>query len=313
MAVINQKITDRYAIYNGDCCEVIPTLPDNSVGLSVYSPPFCGLYNYSSSARDMSNSPTYKSFFDHYDYLIKEISRVTMPGRISCVHCTDIPNPGQKTGYYDLPGNIIRHHEKHGFFFFGRVAIWKEPLRVAIRTRLKHLTHKQLVKDSTQSTVAAGDYLLIFKKKGENKNPVSHETGFSVYAGGRPVPEELKQYKGESVQKENKLSHWIWRNYASCFWDDIRLTRVLPFRDAKEPDDEKHVHPLQLDVVDRCVDLWSNVDDVVLSPFMGVGSEIYSALCKLRKAIGIELKQSYYKQALINIDSVGQSETGTLL
>ena len=226
------------------------------------------------------------------------MARVTKPGRMNCVHCMDIPNPGQRTGYYDLPGNIIRAHEKHGFYFFGRVAIWKEPLRVAIRTRLKHLTHKQLVKDSTQSTVAAGDFLLIFKKKGENVEPVTHENGFSEYAGERPIPEELLQYKGVKEQKENKLSHWIWRNYASCFWDDIRIDRVMPYKEAKEPDDEKHVHPLQLDVIERCAVLWSNPGDVGLTPFMGVGSEVYGAIENGRKGIGIERSLSYFKQAV---------------
>ena len=163
MAVIEQKITDQYAIYNGDCVEVVGALPDNSVGLSVYSPPFCGLFNYSSDDRDMSNSLTYDDFYNHYEHLIKEMARVTQPGRINVVHCMDIPNPGQKDGYHDLPGRIIALHEKHGFYFFGRTIIWKEPLRVAIRTRLKHLTHKQLVKDSTQSNIAAGDYFLNIK------------------------------------------------------------------------------------------------------------------------------------------------------
>jgi len=313
MAVIDQKITNEYAIYNGDCCEVMPNVPASSIGLSVYSPPFCGLYNYSSSPRDMSNSPTYESFFEHYDYLVSEVSRVTQPGRISCVQCTDIPNPGQRTGYFDLPGKIIALHEQHGFYFFGRVAIWKEPLRVAIRTRLKHLTHKHLVQDSCGSTVAAGDYLLIFKRKGANENPVAHEIGFNEYAGGREVPQELAQYKGETEQKQNRLSQWIWRNYASCFWDDIRLERVLPFRDSREADDEKHVHPLQLDVIDRCVDMWSNPRDTVLTPFMGVGSEVYAALCKQRRAIGIELKSSYYKQTVKNIEAIGMMDTGDLL
>ena len=162
MALIDQTITDKYALYNGDCCEVVKGLPAASVDLSVYSPPFCGLYNYSSDHRDMSNSRTYDEFFEHYEFLIEHMSRITKAGRMSVVHCMDIPNPGQATGYFDLPGRLIDIHTRHGFFFFGRVAIWKEPLRVAIRTRLKHLTHKQLVKDSCQSTIAAGDFILIF-------------------------------------------------------------------------------------------------------------------------------------------------------
>ena len=303
MAVNDQVITNRYALYNGDCCEVLPSIKSASVGLSVYSPPFCGLFNYSSSDNDMSNCATYDQFYEHYRYLIGEIARVTKPGRISAVHCMDIPNQGQKDGYHDLPGKIIQLHEAAGFYFFGRVLIWKEPLRVAIRTRLKHLTHKQLVKDSTESTVAAGDFLLIFKKRGENTEPVTHDVGFSEYFGANEVPEELKKFKGTTDQRENKLSHWIWRRYASCIWDDIRIDRVLPYREAREPDDERHVHPLQLDVIERTVAMWSNPDDVVLTPFMGVGSEVWGAVRHGRKAIGVELKGSYFKQAVKNVQS----------
>lgn len=301
MALIGQKITDKYAAYNGDCCEVVQELKDASVDMSVYSPPFCGLYNYSSDERDMSNSRTYEDFFAHYGFLVNHIARVTKPGRMSAVHCMDIPNPGQRDGYFDLPGRIIQMHADAGFMFYGRVTIWKEPLRVAIRTRLKHLTHKQLVKDSTESTIAAGDCLLIFKKRGENPVPVTHAGGFQSYAGGTPVPDHLWQYKGTEDQRENRLSHWIWRRYASCVWDDVRIDRVLPYRDAKEPDDEKHVHPLQLDVIERCVHLWSNPGEVVMTPFMGVGSEAYGAVINGRRAIGVELKTSYYKQALRNL------------
>ncbi len=313
MALIGQHITDQFALYNGDCCEVVASLPDNSIDLSVYSPPFCGLYNYSSDDRDMSNSLTYDAFYEHYDFLIKEIARTTVPGRITAVHCMDIPNPGQKSGYHDLPGRIIALHEKHGFHFFGRVCIWKEPLRVAIRTRLKHLTHKQLVKDSTHSTIAAGDFLLIFKKSGTNPVPVTHEGGFQEYAGATCIPESLLKYRGTENQAENKLSHWIWRRYASCIWDDIRIDRVLPYKAARDPEDEKHVHPLQLDVIDRVVAMWSNKGDKVLTPFMGVGSEVYGAIMADRRGIGVELKSSYFNQAVKNIEAgLHQKATGEI-
>ncbi len=301
MALIDQTITSDYALYNGDCCEVVAGLPKDCVHLSVYSPPFCGLYNYSSDDRDMSNSVTYEAFFDHYEYLVKEMARVTMPGRINAVHCMDIPMPGQRDGYFDLPGRIIALHQKHGFDFFGRIVIWKEPLRVAIRTRLKHLTHKQLVKDSAECTVAAGDVLLIMKRRGENPVPISHPTGFDRYAGAMEVPEHLMRYRGETDQRENKLSHWIWRRYASCVWDDIRIDRVLPYKEAREPEDEKHVHPLQLDVIERSVQLWSNPGENVMTPFMGVGSEVYGAVFNGRRGVGVELKTSYYRQALRNV------------
>lgn len=317
MAVLDQIFADDYALYNGDCVEVVGGLPSASIDLSVYSPPFCGLYNYSSDTRDMSNSLTYDAFYAHYEFLVEQLARVTKPGRMTVVHCMDIPNPGQKSGYHDLPGKIIALHEKHGFYFFGRVVIWKEPLRVAIRTRLKHLTHKQLVKDSTQSTIAAGDFILIFKKAGENLVPVNHPVGFSRYAGAKPVPENLDKYAGETDQRENKLSHWIWRRYASCVWDDIRVERVLPYKEARDPEDEKHVHPLQLDVIDRVVQMWSNPGETVLTPFMGVGSEVYGAVFNGRRGVGVELKPSYFNQAAKNVaqaraDAVGE-EAPTLL
>lgn len=298
MAVIEQVITPEYALYNGDCCEVVADLPSKSVDLSTYSPPFCGLFNYSSDDRDMSNCVTYEKFYEHYEFLVKQIARVTRPGRLSVVHSMDIPNAGQKAGYHDLPGRIIDLHQRHGFHFFGRVLVWKEPLAVAIRSRLKHLQHKQLVKDSTASTIAAGDFILIFKRAGENVVPVTHELGFSAYSGSMPVPEHLLKYKGETDQSINRLSHWIWRRYASCIWDDIRMNRVLEYKSAKEPEDEKHVHPLQLDVIDRCVQLWSNPTETVLTPFLGVGSEAYGAVYNGRRAIGAELKTSYFRQAI---------------
>lgn len=301
MAVNTQVVTSRYALYNGDSCMVLPKLPDASVGLSIYSPPFCGLYNYSSADNDMSNCGSYGEFYQHYEFLVREIARVMKPGRISCVHAMDIPNQGQRDGYHDLPGEIIRIHERHGFYFFGRIAIWKEPLGVAVRTRLKHLRHQQICTDSAGCTIAAGDTLLVFRKRGDNPEPITHPEGFAEYVGGRTVPANLAKYKGTKDQKENKLSHWIWRQYASCVWDDIRIGRVLPYREAREPDDEKHVHPLQLDVVERCVALWSNPNDVVLTPFMGVGSEVYGAVRNGRRAIGVELKASYFKQAVKNV------------
>ena len=301
MAVLDQRIENDFALYNGDCCEVLADLPNKSLDMSVYSPPFCGLFNYSSDDRDMSNSVTYDAFYDHYEFLVKHMSRLTKPGRMSVVHTMDIPNPGQKAGYHDLPGRVIDLHQRNGFHFFGRVLVWKEPLRVAIRSRLKHLTHKQLVKDSTQSTIAAGDFVLIFKRAGENMVPVNHETGFDRYSGSTEVPEHLLKYRGETDQRINRLSHWIWRRYASCVWDDIRIDRVLPYKLAKEPEDEKHVHPLQLDVIDRCVQLWSNPGETVLTPFAGVGSEVYGAVYNGRRGVGVELKTSYWRQAVKNV------------
>lgn len=303
MAVIDQLIEERFALYNADCMEVLPTLPKESVDLSIYSPPFCGLYNYSSSERDMSNCRSYKEFFEHYDFLVREIKRVTKSGRCMAVHCMDIPKAGANLagGLTDFPGDIIRLHEKLGFKYCARYHVWKEPLGVRNRTMAKGLAHRQIVEDSSLCDVASADYLLLFRKKGENKIPVSHPNGLSSYAGEREIPRELLSYQGwTGKQTENRLSHWIWRQYASAFWDDVRIGRVLPYKDAGDPEDERHVHPLQLDVIERTIALRSNPGEVVLTPFMGVGSEVYGALINQRKAIGIELKSSYYRQAVMN-------------
>ena len=327
MAVINQDIKDQYAIYNADCMEVMPTIKTNSVDLSIYSPPFCGLYHYSSSERDMSNARSYMEFFNHYGFLIKEISRVTKPGRITAVHCMDVPGKGNGptakmgtganagTGLIDFPGDIIREHEKHGFEYCARYHVWKEPLGVRNRTMAKGLAHKQIVTDSSLCDVASADYLLLFRKKGENKIPVQHPTGLETYAGSRQMPQELLGYKNwKGKQTENRFSHWIWRQYASAFWDDVRIDRVLPYYEARDSEDEKHVHPLQLDVIERTVVLRSNPGEVVLTPFMGVGSECYGALINGRKAIGIELKTSYYNQAKRNLEqALEQGTEQTLL
>ncbi len=307
MAVIDQVSTDRFAAFNGDCCEVLPELPDASAHLCVYSPPFADLYNYSSSERDLSNCRDYDEFLTHYGFVVRETARVLVPGRVACVHCCDIPVPGQRDGYRDFPGDIIRLHQAAGFTYHGRVCIWKEPLRVALRTRLQHLMHKNLVQDSTVSFPAGGDFVLLFKKRGDNPIPVAHPTGLDHYAGGREVPEDLRRYKGERRQELNRLSQWIWRNYASSQWDDIRIDNVLPYRAARESDEEKHVCPLQLDTIERCVVMWTNPGETVLTPFMGVGSEVYTA-CKLgRRGVGIELKPSYFRQALENLSRI---ETG---
>lgn len=314
MAIINQTLMPHYAAYNGDCIEVMKSLTDDRVDLSIYSPPFCGLYNYSSSERDLSNCASYPEFFRHYRYVVEELFRVTKPGRITAVHCMDVPGKGNGdsavmgcganagTGLIDFPGDIIRLHEQCGFHFIGRRAIWKEPLGVRLRTMAKGLAHAQIVEDSTLCDVAGADYLLTFRKRGENKVPVSHPTGLHSYAGERIMPHELQQFKGHrGKQTENRFSHWIWRQYASSFWDDIRIDRVLPYKESREADDERHCHPLQLDVIERACVLWSNPGEVVFTPFMGVGSEVYGAVINGRKGVGVELKTAYYNQAVRNL------------
>jgi len=310
MAVIDQKITDRYAIYNGDALEVMPKLPSGSVHLSIYSPPFCGLYHYSSSERDLSNCRDYAQFFEHYAFFVRELARLSMPGRMTAVHCLDIPSGHSGTDYLiDFPGDIIRLHEREGWKYIARYAIWKEPLGVRNRTMAKNLTHKSIVDDSSRCSVASADWLLVFRRDGANQVPITHPTGLMDYAGERRPPHDILAYRGwTGNQIENRYSHWIWRQYASAFWDDIRLGRVLPFKEARDEEDEKHVHPLQLDVIDRIITLWSNPGETVLTPFMGVGSEVYGALCQGRKAIGIELKQSYYRQAVRNVEAAHEGK-----
>lgn len=307
MAVIDQTITDNYALYNGDCMEVLPEFPDGSIHLSIYSPPFAGLYQYSSSERDLSNSRNYDEFMTHYGYVVKELHRATMPGRISAVHCMDIPtsNTGKGDALQDFPGDIIRMHADLGFEYIARYHIWKEPLTVRNRTMTKGLAHRTIVEDSTRCSVASADYLLAFRKKGTNPVPVEHPVGLLEYAGERRPPADVLRFRGwTGKQTENRYSHWIWRQYASAFWDDVRLDRVLPYREAKDAEDEKHVHPLQLDVIDRTMVLWSNPGEKVFTPFMGVGSEVYGAVANGRFGIGVELKPSYYRQAIKNLEAV---------
>ena len=324
MKVKNQKHTEDYSIYNGDCMDVVTQMPDNSIDLSVYSPPFAGLYNYSSDHRDMSNCDTKEQFLNQYDFLVKELSRITKPGRINAVHCTDVFD--NTCRLWDFPHEIIKIHEKYGFEYRNRITIWKEPLKVRMRTMVQSLMHKFIVEDSTKCFTAMPDYVLVFTKKGENQVPVRHDYGLKHYAGATPILPNIlnawnnanntnyndtqlwdylnNEYRDHEDPKSNKLSHYIWQRYASSVWDDIRIDEVLKYKDSKDPDDEKHVHPLQLDVIDRIVELYSNPKEVVFTPFMGVGSEVYSPVSLGRKGVGVELKDSYYKQAIENLKDV---------
>ncbi len=303
MAVNAQLIGENFAVYNGDCIEVMQKLPAESIHLSVYSPPFGGLYHYSSNERDLSNCDDYGQFFEHYTFVVRELARLTMPGRMTAVHCMDVPTGNSGCdALTDFPGDIIRLHEREGWRYVARYCVWKEPLAVRNRTLQKSLAHKTIVDDSSRCSVANADYLLVFRRKGENPVPIAHPHGLMDYAGERRPPAEILSYRGwTGKQTENRYSHWIWRQYASAFWDDVRMNRVLPYKAARDVDDEKHVHPLQLDVIDRCIVLWSNHGETVLTPFMGIGSEVYAAVCQGRKGIGVELKASYYRQAERNV------------
>jgi DNA modification methylase len=326
MTVKQQVVTENYAIYNSDCMYVLPTIENKSIDFSVYSPPFAGLYNYSSSENDFSNCESKEQFLEQYEFLIKEIARVTKAGRITAVHCQDVITNTTAHTLWDFPHEIIKLHLKYGFTYNNRITIWKEPLEVRTRTMVNSLKHKQLTEDSTKVYTAVPDYVLIFRKGGENKVPVTHPCGMQNYAGAEPILDHMLKtfnnvngttydkvglwnhlngfYDGYTDGKTNKRAHYIWQRYASSVWDDIRSNEVLQFKDAREEDDEKHVHPLQLDVIDRLVELYSNPDEVVLTPFMGVGSEVYSPVSLGRKAIGIELKDSYFKQAVKNLEEV---------
>lgn len=315
MAVADQVITYRYALYNGDCIDVMQQLPDKSVHLSIHSPPFCGLFQYSSSERDLSNCRTYGEFFEHYEYVVKEMHRLMLPGRVSVVHCMDVPENANAGGdMTDFPGDIVRLHKRLGWKYAARYSVWKEPLAVRNRTMAKGLAHKQIVEDSALCDVAGADYLLVFRKRGENPIPVVHPTGLNEYIGEREIPHELLKYRHwKGKQTENRLSHWIWRQYASAFWDDVRLSRTLPYKEARDKEDEKHMHPLQLDVIERCVIMRTNPGEVVLTPFMGVGSEIYGAVRLGRKGVGAELKPSYFRQAVKNLGDVDAPDQEALL
>lgn len=316
--VEQQIITEDYSIYNADCMDVIAKMADESIDLSIYSPPFAGLYNYSSHERDFSNCKDKNEFLQQYDFLIKEMARITKKGRINAVHITEVvENDGSS---WDLPGKLIDMHNSSGFQYKGRITVWKEPLKVRMRTMVKSLMHKLIVEDSTQCFPASPDYILIFKKKGESEVPVTHIDGMNKYFGETPIlPHMLKAWNNQHESnltasqlwehlnnvneqgKITKLNHYIWQRYASSVWDDIRINNVLEFKESRDPDDEKHVHPLQLDVIDRCVTLWSNPEEIVFTPFMGVGSEVFSPVSLGRKGFGVELKPSYFKQAIKNL------------
>jgi len=305
--VKDQKITDEYCLYCGDCCDVLPALESESIGFSVFSPPFASLYSYTDEDADMGNSRSPKEFFEHFSFLIPELFRLLMPGRVVAVHCMDLPvfkRDEEEIGIYDFPGDLVRAFRKQGFVFHSRFCIWKDPLIAAVRTRAIGLAHKQLVKDSSVCRTGIADYILAFRKPGQNPKPIRNENSLSEYYGLREIPRELNRYVGWGDPKTNKRAHWIWQQYASPVWFDIDQTNVLPYKKAREGDDEKHICPLQIQVIERCIALWSAKDDVVLTPFMGVGSEVYVAVKNGRKGIGVELKRSYFKQAVRNLESL---------
>lgn len=312
--VKDQLITDHYSIYNSDCVYVMQSLPSESIDLSIYSPPFAGLYNYSSSENDHSNCDSKEQFLQTYEYVVSEIARLTKPGRITAVHITNIKD-SKTEDMWNLPAEVVKIHQKFGFRWKDEVTIWKEPLKVRMRTMVCSLMHKLIIEDSTECFTAMPDKLLVFKKGGENLVPVTHPNGIGLteYFGETPFLDDHKKLYGNYLEfrkkwlsfdgdpRENKLSHLTWQRYASSVWDDVRINNVLEYKESKDEDDEKHVHPLQLDVIFRAVELWSNPGEIVFTPYMGVGSEVYAPVRLGRKGVGVELKESYYKQAIKNL------------
>jgi hypothetical protein len=277
-----------WTMHLGDSVEICKTVDSDSIHYSIFSPPFSSLYTYSNSSRDMGNCLGDKQFFDHFSYLIKDLHRITMPGRLVSVHCMDIPTTKTHHGYIglrDFRGDIIRAFEATGFIYHSVVVIWKDPVTAMQRTKALGLLHKQLKKDSAMSRQGIPDYIVTFRKPGENPEFVSHtDESFPVS---------------------------IWQKWASPIWTDINPSDTLQFRSAREHKDEKHIAPLQLEVIRRLVTLWSNPGDLILSPFAGIGSEGYISLQLGRKFVGIELKESYYNQAVANL-SIARQEMGEL-
>ncbi len=279
MNVLEQVIENKYAIYNGDSCEIVRAIPDNSIHYTIFSPPFASLYTYSNSDRDMGNSKGDDEFYDHFIFLAKELYRVTMPGRLLSFHCMDLPLMKERDGVIglkDFPAIIRKIFEDCGFIYHSKVTIWKNPVTEMQRTKALGLLHKQIRKDSTMNRQGIPDYIITLRKPGENPERVSHtHESFPVN---------------------------VWQNYASPVWMDIRQSDTLQKKSARDYKDERHICPLQLEVIQRCIELWTNPNDIVLDPFAGIGSVPYTAVKMGRRGIGVELKESYYNQAVNNLE-----------
>jgi len=298
---VDQVVTDDYAIYQGDSCEVIRAIPGDSIHFGIHSPPFEGLYKFSNYDRDISNNDG-PQFWEHYAFLIQELLRVTMPGRLHSVHVMQLPTSKIRHGHIgmrDFRGEVIRAYEDAGWIFHSEVCIWKDPVVAQQRTKSIRLLHKQIVKDSTISGQGLADYIVTFRKPGDNPEPVSG--CFDEWHGDGNGPDPTKFTT--PTDGRNWYSIEVWQRYASPVWMDINQTRTLQYRNARDEKDEQHISPLQLDVIERCIDLWSNPGDTVLTPFLGIGSEVYCAVQMGRKGIGIELKPSYFAQAKRNLEA----------
>ena len=284
-----EVVTDKYALFNGDSCEILPKLPSESVHYSIFSPPFGLLYAYSNSDRDLGNCRTTEEFFDQFSFITKELYRVLKPGRLLSFHCMNLPLSKEKDGVValrDFRGELIRHYMEHGFLYHSEVCIYKNPVQQMQRTKALGLLHKQLKKDSAMSRQGLADYLVTMRKPGDNPEPITHTN--------QTFPVSM------------------WQHYADPIWTDINPSDTLQYQSAREEKDERHIAPLQLSVAQRGIELWSNPGDTVLTPFLGIGTEAYMAVKMGRKAVGIELKESYYRQAVANVKSVAENNQGTL-
>lgn len=289
MNVLNQVIKENYSLYNGDSCEIMTTIPDNSIHYSIFSPPFVDLFVYSNSERDMGNCKSKSEFYEHFRFIVKELYRIMMNGRLVSFHCMNLPTSKQRYGFIgitDFRGELIRLFEECGFIYHSEVCIWKDPVIAMQRTKALGLLHKQIKKDSAMCRQGIADYLVTMRKPGDNPEKITHTN--------------------ESFPVQ------VWQNYASPVWMDINPSNTLQRTSAREEKDEKHICPLQLDVIKRGINLWTNPNDIVFTPFMGIGSEVYQALKMGRRGIGIELKESYYNQAVINCENAEKSADNSL-
>lgn len=316
---VNQVIDDRYAIYEGDCFELIRAIPSESIHFGIHSPPFSGLYKFSNFDRDLSNSED-DAFFEHYAFLIQELLRVTMPGRIHSVHCMQLPTSKNRDGHIgmrDFRGEIVRAYVDAGWIFHSEVCIWKDPVSAMTRTKSHRLLHKQMAKDSTISGQGLADYVVSFRKPGDNPEPVAGTLTEFIGADGE-LDLSREAYAKQTAGREHSwpyeqwVSILIWQRYASPVWMDIDQHRTLQYRTGRDEKDEAHISPLQLDVIERCMALWSLPGDTVLTPFLGIGSEVYAAVEMGRRGIGFELKPSYFRQAVKNLLNVGVRERNLL-
>jgi hypothetical protein len=324
---VEQVVTKDYAIYQGDACELIRGLPGDSVHFGIHSPPFEGLYKFSNFDRDISNNDG-PAFWEHYAFLIQELLRVTKPGRIHSVHCMQLPTSKTRNGFIgirDFRGEIVRAYEDAGWIFHSEVCIWKDPVIAQQRTKSIRLLHKQICKDSTISGMGLADYIVSFRKPGENESAV--DGPFETWAGDdsldvsreayeRDIARRRAEWDGPGTYKPWPFETWrsilIWQRYASPVWSDINQTNTLQYRGGRDEKDEQHISPLQLDVIERCIDLWSAPGETVLTPFLGIGSEVYVSVKSGRKGIGFELKPSYFRQAAKNISTLYESRTSNL-